>query len=33
VTGGTGKYKGVGGQGRLSEIRPGNSEVDLKLSS
>jgi hypothetical protein len=33
VTGGTGTYKGVGGQGRLSEIRPGNSEVDLKLSS
>jgi hypothetical protein len=32
VTGGTGTYKGVGGHGRLSEIRPGVSEVDLKLS-
>jgi hypothetical protein len=33
VTGGTGKYKGTGGQGTLSEVRPGLSEVDLKLSS
>jgi hypothetical protein len=33
VTGGTGTYKGLGGQGRISEIRPGLSEVDLKLSS
>jgi len=32
VTGGTGAYKGAGGHGRLSEIRPGISEVDLKLS-
>jgi hypothetical protein len=33
VTGGTGTYTGVGGQGRISEIRPGLSEIDLKLSS
>jgi hypothetical protein len=33
VTGGTGTYKGLAGQGTLSEIRPGVSEVDLQLSS
>jgi hypothetical protein len=33
VTGGTGTYTGVGGQGRITEIRPGISEIDLKLSS
>ena len=32
VTGGTGTYKGVTGRGALTEIRPGVSEVDLKLS-